>query len=172
MGTMVSLLLPTPRAAAGTAVVRALFAGWEETLSRFRPDSELSYLNQRAGETVAVGALLFEVIATALAAARASGGLYDPTLLRQIEGLGYDRSFESLPSRTEPAATGTLRAGGGWRGVYLESASRRVTLPAVSSQKAGATGAVCQDAPSMRIAARGAMRLARLGNWHAPETRS
>ena len=42
----------------------------------------------------------------------------------------------------------------------------------VSSQKAGATGAVCQDAPSMRIAARGAMRLARLGNWHAPETRS
>ena len=58
---------------------------------------------------------------------------------------------------------------------YLVLYGRRVTLDntgVVSSQKAGATGAVCQDAPSMRIAARGAMRLARLGNWHAPETRS
>ncbi len=156
MGTTVSLLLPTPRAAAGTAAVRALFAGWEGTLSRFRPDSELSYLNQRAGETVVVGALLFEVIATALAAARASGGLYDPTLLRQIEGLGYDRSFESLPSHTTPAVTGTLRAGGGWRGVYLEPASRRVTLPAgVGLDLGGIAKGMAVDAALARLAALG-----------------
>ncbi|MCA1599060.1 MAG: FAD:protein FMN transferase [Chloroflexi bacterium] len=156
MGTMVSLLLPTPRAASGTAAVRALFAGWEGTLSRFRPDSELSYLNRRAGETVAVGALLFEVIATALAAARASGGLYDPTLLRQIEGLGYDRSFESLPSHTTPAVTGTLRAGG-WRGVYLEPASRRVTLPAgVGLDLGGIAKGMAVDAALARLAALGA----------------
>ena len=55
--------------------------------------------------------------------------------------------------------------------VHRHDEAARV-VAAVSSQKAGATGAVCQDAPSMRIAARGAMRLARLGNWHAPETRS
>ncbi len=157
MGTMVSLLLPTPRAAAGTAAVRALFAGWEETLSRFRPDSELSYLNRRAGETVAVGALLFDVIATALAAAWASGGLYDPTLLRQIEGLGYDRSFESLPSHTTPAVTGTLRAGGGWRGVYLEPASRRVTLPAgVGLDLGGIAKGMAVDAALARLDALGA----------------
>ncbi len=157
MGTMVSLLLPTPRAASGTAAVRALFAGWEGTLSRFRPDSELSYLNRRAGETVAVGALLFEVIATALVAARASGGLYDPTLLRQIEGLGYDRSFESLPSRLAPASTPVLRAGGGWRGVYLEPASRRVTLPTgVGLDLGGIAKGMAVDAALARLAALGA----------------
>ena len=156
MGTTVSLLLPTPRAATGTAAVRALFAGWEGTLSRFRPDSELSYLNRRAGETVAVGALLFEAIATALAAARASDGLYDPTLLRQIEDLGYDRSFESLPSRMEPAVTHMLRAGGGWRGVYLEPASRRVTLPAgVGLDLGGIAKGMAVDAALARLDALG-----------------
>src|SRR5215472_1814095 len=96
MGTTVSLLLPEDTAAFGSALVRTLYAEWEQTLSRFRPASELSRLNARAGEPVAVSPLLWAVLETSLAAARATAGLYDPTLLRQIIAVGYASSFETL----------------------------------------------------------------------------
>ena len=52
MGTTVTVLLPRSHALMGMATVRALFADWEQRLSRFLPESELSRLNGRAGETV------------------------------------------------------------------------------------------------------------------------
>jgi thiamine biosynthesis lipoprotein len=127
MGTTVEVLLPAERldAAAG---VRALFATWEAALSRFRTDSELSALNRRAGESVAVSPLLFEVLETALAAARATGGLYDPTLLRQIIRVGYDRSFDDLPTLVG-GAPGLSVPGGSWRLIQIDTTRRRVTLP-------------------------------------------
>jgi FAD:protein FMN transferase len=128
MGTEVSLI--TEEAAAGQAdeEVRRLFAEWERRLSRFRPDSELSLLNAHPGRAMVVGELLFEVLAAALRAARATGGLYDPTLLRALERLGYDRSFEQVAGGV-PAAPGPVPAGGGWRRVELDPQSRTVTLP-------------------------------------------
>lgn len=131
MGTTVSLLLPAAQATDGATAVRALFAQWEQTLSRFRPESELSALNVRAGEPVAVSALLFDAVAIALAAARATDGLFDPTLLRQLVSLGYDRSFETLPAH-QPRLPGSLAVagpGGGWRGIELDPSGRRITLP-------------------------------------------
>ncbi len=128
MGTVISLLLPETRAAEGAAVARTLFAEWEQCLSRFLPESELSRLNRRAGEPVAVSALLWNVLTTALAAARATDGLYDPTLLYQLLYVGYDRSFDDLPA-TLPASRLVPRAGGGWRAIVLEASQRRVTLP-------------------------------------------
>jgi len=50
--------------------VEALFAKWEQALSRFRPDSELSALNRARGAPFAASGLLFAVVATALDAAR------------------------------------------------------------------------------------------------------
>lgn len=128
MGTTISLLLPEQRAGSGTETVRALFAQWEQTLSRFRPESELSALNARAGQPVAVSQLLYEVIETALEAARATDGLFDPTLLRQLFVAGYDRSFETLPQRL-PRALTVPGPGGGWREIRLDPTGRQVTLP-------------------------------------------
>src|SRR3989442_900082 len=65
MGTTVSLLLLEDQVAVGTRVVRTLFAEWEQTLSRFLPESELSQLNQRAGEAFPVSDLLYHVLTTA-----------------------------------------------------------------------------------------------------------
>lgn len=45
MGTAISLLLPESQAAQGLQIVQTLFAEWEQTLSRFLPESELSRLN-------------------------------------------------------------------------------------------------------------------------------
>jgi thiamine biosynthesis lipoprotein len=123
----VEVLLPAERIAEA-AKVRAVFATWEATLSRFRANSELAALNRRAGEPVVVSALFFEVLQTALAAARATGGLYDPTLLRQIIRVGYDRSFDDLPA-VMGAAPELGGPGGSWRWIQIDAARRCVTVP-------------------------------------------
>ena len=98
MGTEVQVLLPDDHGEAITPV-RELFADWEATLSRFLADSELSRLNARAGEPVAVSPLLFEVVSASVEGARATDGAFDPTLLRQLVRIGYSRPFERM-SRT------------------------------------------------------------------------
>ena len=117
MGTEVLVLAPGPSAEAASRIVRGLVEAWEATLSRFRPDSELTRLNARPGRPVRVSALLFTALERALAAARETGGLYDPTLGRRLEELGYDRSFELLPEVAAPdvpPAWSRAAPGGRW----------------------------------------------------------
>ncbi len=155
MGTTVEVLLPAPRLRAGVDVVRALFAEWEACLSRFLPESELSELNRRAGAPVVVSPLLLGVLRTALEAAHASDGLYDPTLLRQIVVAGYDRSFDLLPTAL-PASLGRPEPGGGWRSVRVDAATRTVTLPAgVGVDFGGIAKGMAVDAALERLRALG-----------------
>jgi len=128
MGTTISMLLPESQAERGEQIVRTLFSEWEQTLSRFLPESELSQLNQQAGTPVAVSDLLYDVLATALTAAQATEGVYDPALLDQLVQLGYDRTFDDLEvSRFDPIIPG--EPGGRWRGIKVDPIHRRVTLP-------------------------------------------
>lgn len=128
MGTTIYILLPESQVEMGTQIVRTLFAEWEQTLSRFLPESELSRLNQQAGTPVAVSDLLYDVLATALTAAQATEGVYDPTLLDQLVQLGYDRTFNDLPAvRFDPIIPG--EPGGRWRGIKVDPIRRHVTLP-------------------------------------------
>jgi thiamine biosynthesis lipoprotein len=128
MGTTISMLLPESRAELGAQIVRALFSEWEQTLSRFLPESELSQLNQQAGTPVVVSDLLYTVLATALTAAQATEGVYDPALLDQLVQLGYDRTFDDLPA-ARSAFLFPGEPGGGWRGIRVNPLSRSVTLP-------------------------------------------
>jgi thiamine biosynthesis lipoprotein len=128
MGTTIAALFLEREAERGGNVVRALFNRWEELLSRFLPDSELSYLNRSAGIPVRVGPLLFHVLETALAAARATNGLYDPTLLSQLIAMGYDRTLEDVPA-IQSAAAGSAVPGGMWRLIRVNRETREVTLP-------------------------------------------
>jgi thiamine biosynthesis lipoprotein len=128
MGTVVSVIAETGVVERAGDAVQRLFAEWERRLSRFQPDSELSRLNARPGRPVVVSELLLEVLEAALSAARATAGLYDPTLLRALEHLGYDRSFEQVGDAV-PAASGPLRPAGGWRRIELDHRARTVTLP-------------------------------------------
>lgn len=84
-------------AEAALAAIESLFATVEVCASRFRPESELSRLNQSAGHPFAASPLLYDLIEVALQAAAATGGAFDPTLLDALEQAGYDRSFEQLP---------------------------------------------------------------------------
>ena len=136
MGTTVSLLLPDAQLHIGVEATRNLFVEWEQTLSRFLPESELSRLNQQAGTAVNVSPLLFHVLQAAWNAARETEGLFDPTLLTQLIHIGYDRTFDDIPA-VIPASEQTLLAGGAWREIRLERRRRRVTLPAGAGVEVG-----------------------------------
>ena len=128
MGTEVHVLLPSGRGGAITPV-RELFQEWETTLSRFLPESELSRLNADAGQPVVVGRLLFDVVEASIAAAKATDGIFDPTLLRQLARIGYEGPFEKLRGSLPPTRS-TSEEGGGWRGAVLDRHSRTIVVPA------------------------------------------
>src|SRR5690349_2489152 len=151
MGTTISILAPDENAEAARDATRWLFAEWEATLSRFRTDSELSRLNARAGKWVPVSSLLFDVTATALEAARATNGVFDPTLLRQLVSLGYDRTFTAL-SPIAPPLSEVVQPGGGWRGIQLDGGERRIFLPAgVALDFGGIAKGMAADAAVERL---------------------
>ncbi len=128
MGSGIELFLPQAQADQGYEAVRQLFAEWEQTLSRFQPDSELSQLNRAAGKAVKVSKLLLHVLQIALAAAQASEGLFDPTLLNQLVSMGYDRSFDALPLHL-PDSIASAVPGGGWRKIKIDAEQQQVALP-------------------------------------------
>ena len=128
MGTEVRVVLAGEVPAGAVGRVRALFAQWEETLSRFLPESELSRLNRRAGRPVQVGRLLFDAIESALKAAAATGGAFDPTLGRQMAANGYGRSF-GLPEQVTVLGMPPAGPGGGWRDITVHPTTRMVRLP-------------------------------------------
>lgn len=160
MGTSVSVLLPESHADVGFQQVRALFVEWEQALSRFRSDSELSYVNRHAGMPVIVTPLFLQVLTAALEAARATGGVYDPTLRNQLVGAGYDRSFADLPA-SRPASAYRPLPGGGWRLISVDAAHRVVTLPpGVALDFGGIAKGMAVDAALEGLVALGAAQAA------------
>jgi len=136
MGSDVHVLFPERVAGCADAVER-LFEEWEDTLSRFRPGSELTRLNDRAGAPVGVGPILLAAVESSLAAALATGGLFDPTLRHELVRIGYDRSFEEIENGAT-ARVARPRGGGGWRRIVVDGSAGTVTLPEGSGLDLGA----------------------------------
>jgi thiamine biosynthesis lipoprotein len=152
MGTTIDVVLPHFQLVLARAVENQ-FRGWEATLSRFRPDSELSRLNRSAGRTVELSPLLRYAIERALAAAEATGGLYDPTLGAHLEALGYDRSFEQVG---EAAAAAGEPAGACWESIGLTGTA--VYLPrGVQFDLGGIAKGMAVDAAIAFLASAGAV---------------
>lgn len=76
--------------------VPAWFEEWEQVLSRFRSDSELSQLNLKAGEAIGVSQVLWDVFEASKAAGELTGGLVNPLILDALVYAGYDRDFDDL----------------------------------------------------------------------------
>jgi thiamine biosynthesis lipoprotein len=83
--------------------VAALFESAEQRFSRFRPDSELSQLNNQPDRWVSVSPEMWELLHKSLALADATGGLFNPTLLTLLEQAGYDRTFSAIGQQRKPA---------------------------------------------------------------------
>src|SRR5581483_1078211 len=99
MGTEIELLVEAEEAERALAAAEAEFHRLEALLSRFRPESELSRLNE-AGELDA-GPDLRRVVELALAGHARTGGRFDVTVHDALVAAGYDRSFELVPAETD-----------------------------------------------------------------------
>jgi len=119
--------------------VKRWFDQVEATLSRFRPDSDLSHLNRCAGQTYAATPMLCEVLGAALAAAETTGGAFDPTVLPALMAAGYDRSFELLGAARATSGT-AARPSGDWRAIDIDTARGTVRLPAGCAIDLGGIG--------------------------------
>jgi FAD:protein FMN transferase len=120
--------------------VETLFRSWEAVLSRFNAASDLSQLNRSELALSPVSASLYGALQAALWAAKVTGGLYDPTLLAELEQAGYDRSFDQVVERAQfqwTIAESRPAAGAGevgrrpwdWRSVQLEADQPAVRRP-------------------------------------------
>jgi len=117
---------PTP---ASLAKVPEWFEEWEQVLSRFRYDSELTRLNQIHERPVRVSKILWDVLQAARNAERLTDGLVTPTLLDAIIEAGYDRPFDDLPHQTQYMADPVLAAPQPLTAVTVNNSARTITLP-------------------------------------------
>ena len=117
------------------AEVDTELARLDEQASRFRDDSEISAVHRTPGGVHIISDGLAEAIAVALAAARWTGGLVDPTVGGALETLGYDRDFAAVRhgGPMPPAPAGVP----GWASVRLDG--RRLRLTAGTRLDLGAT---------------------------------
>lgn len=140
MGTAVRFWIDRaadPHALSAMRAGETFIREFDARLSRFRPDSELTALNDDPAEMVEVSTLMLRFVAAAVEAARISQGLVDPTLTAQIEQAGYRDSragvkAEPLASALEdapPVAAAAPNADMRWRAIKVDSAARTVTRP-------------------------------------------
>lgn len=111
------------------AKVPEWFEEWEQVLSRFRYDSELTRLNQIHEQPVQVSDILWDVLRTARNAERLTDGLVTPTLLDAIIEAGYDRPFDVLPRQTPLVRHPALTASQPLTAVAVDESTRTVALP-------------------------------------------
>ncbi|HUZ84885.1 MAG TPA: FAD:protein FMN transferase, partial [Gaiellales bacterium] len=160
MGSDIRLLIGPPLMPSAPAPLvaadreKAFVLDFGARLSRFRPDSELTALNESPAHRVPAGELLRLAVRAGLWAARRSEGLVDPTLVRALERVGYDHSLQGAlpaslsdavasaparwPARPDPAAA--------WREVMIDDDVGYVERPPGLAIDTGGTGkGLCAD---------------------------
>lgn len=119
------------------ADLTALLARVDAVASRFRPDSNLSIANARAGRPTPVPKLLVDLVGAALDAAAQTDGAVDPTIGLALRRIGYDCDIAAIQP-DGPAATATP-ARRDWRDVRLDREAGLLTVPAGTALDLGST---------------------------------
>jgi len=150
--------LPSPPQAAASE--RGYIEDFAMRLSRFRPDSELSTLNADLAAEVPASILLRTAVAAGLWAAERSDGLVDPTLLGEIEAVGYETSQDgATPASLEDALAAAparrpacAREPARWRQIEIDHARGTVRRPPGLMIDTGGTGkGLAADAVAHRL---------------------
>ena len=153
MGSHVRLLIGEPGPGMPPAAVaaeqgRRFVEDFDATLSRFKPESELSRLNADPRERVPASELLRRAVAAGIFAAERSGGLVDPTLVGEIERAGYvasragmtglplDEALAVAPARRPARPHPDAR----WRGFAVDDEAGEVVRPPGLRFDTGGTG--------------------------------
>ncbi len=130
LGSQINIWLESdPAGSAVLAEVPHWIEDYEAILSRFRPQSELSQLNQRTHEWVKVSDVLWQNIALAWEACDITEGLCNPLILPAVLAAGYDRSFSDMDIDHQSAVTPTKIEIPNWHGLKFDSQNQEVYLP-------------------------------------------
>jgi FAD:protein FMN transferase len=155
LGTYVQLVVAVPNALADARLeAEALLDEVDRAYSRFRPDSDLVRANASAGSWVRVSPLLVAALQAALAAARGSDGLVDPTIGRSLEALGYDRDYAELRLGDGPAAVPVPARLGAWQEIGVDPEGAVRVPPGVVLDLGAAGKAYAADLVAARLGAR------------------
>ena len=100
-------------------IVEQVFAREERTFSRFRPDSELCGVNQRAGQWTRVSPGFGSLMRFSLRAAEQTNGSFDPTVLPALVAAGYDRDFDEILAGARVALHPAVPCGR-WQEIQLD----------------------------------------------------
>lgn len=136
--TELSLTVRDVSHAAVARLLRDEVMRMETSVSRFRPDSELSIVNRQTGDWTTVSWYFVEVLTAALDVAELSDGIVDPCLAHLVDAAGYQswRGGDPIPEADERV----LGAGHSWRDVEIVPAGShaRVRVPPGLSLDLGA----------------------------------
>jgi thiamine biosynthesis lipoprotein len=127
MACDITVLAPSDQSRA-QQVARGVLDAWDARFSRFRSDSELERLNDAGGRPFPVSEQMLTVLDAALRAARATDGVFDPLLGGRLVELGYDRTFDELPSQRAALPLAAWHHGA-WREVVIDRLRGTVRLP-------------------------------------------
>lgn len=111
MGCDILLILDRDSDSAPEALkgVPAWFEAWEQTLSRFRADSELSRVNQTFDQPVPVSDVFWDVYEASVWAERFTHGLVTPTVHDAMLEAGYDKSFDALSRYQQQGGSSSVK---------------------------------------------------------------
>jgi len=120
----------SPEAPALLAQVPNWFEEWEQVLSRFRPDSELSQLNKSAGWPMKVSQTLWDVFQCAQTAEKDSQGLVRASVLDALLMAGYDRSFDQMQPENIQTRVSTWNEVASLDEISSDQVEKTICLPA------------------------------------------
>ncbi len=137
-----------PPASVAGVLVESFLKIFEKKLTRFSPDSELSKLNNSENKAVTVSPLLKLAVSTSLKAASISDGLVDPTVLPDMEKIGYkDSRADKVPESITAAlaaqkvvAPASPSQEGRWREIKVDTTRSVVSRPPGIKIDLGGTG--------------------------------
>lgn len=135
--TAVVAVTDPARLHAALEAVNNTVASFDLSCSRFREDSELTAVNERAGSPVVVSPLLIEAVTAALRAARLTGGDVDPTVGQALIALGYDRDFDAMQATVHGSPS--IASVPGWRTVQVDPESSTIRVARGVKLDLGAT---------------------------------
>jgi thiamine biosynthesis lipoprotein len=142
MGCEVRLVLGEPGPHLPPAPVaaereRQFILDFDAALSRFREDSELSALNADPRSAVPASELLRTAVGAGLWAAERTGGLVDPTLVRELESVGYAGSRAGVAAAplsealavAPPRRSASPNPNGAWREISVDNETGLIRRP-------------------------------------------
>lgn len=96
MNSDITLIAEGSQARDGIELAQSYIRSSEKRFTRFSEDSELSHLNRSAGEWCTVSPDMFTLIETALIYHKLTDGLFDPSILRDLQAAGYNKSMDEI----------------------------------------------------------------------------